>query len=114
MVARLVDEGTPVDHVHALTISLRKANFVTSTGGNRTPLTTGFTGWPVERLVPALAALVVGGGLLLGETRSSYWRLLSAFAAANLALYAAVGWCPASLLMQRIGVRSLRRLDTNG
>ncbi|MBJ8341294.1 DUF2892 domain-containing protein [Antrihabitans sp. YC3-6] len=80
---------------------------------NRAPLTTGFSGWPVERLVPALAALVVGIGLLLGEILSPYWRLLSAFAAANLALYAAVGWCPASLVMRRLGVRSLRLLDAN-
>ena len=76
--------------------------------------TTGFKGWPVERIVPALAALVVSAGLLLGEIHSPYWRLLSAFAAANLALYAAAGWCPASLLMQRAGVRSLRCPDTNG
>lgn len=86
---------------------------MTATRPDRAPLTTGFTGWPVERLVPALAALVVGVGLLLGEIHSPYWRLLSAFAAANLALYAAVGWCPASLLMHRIGIHSLRRVDAN-
>ncbi len=43
---------------------------MTATRPNLTPLTTGFTGWPVERLVPALAALVVGVGLLLGEIHS--------------------------------------------
>ncbi|MBY6709196.1 DUF2892 domain-containing protein [Rhodococcus sp. BP-241] len=71
----------------------------------------GFTGWPIERSVPALAGIVVAAGLVLGETVSPYWRLLSAFAAANLALYAAVGWCPASLLLRRIGARSLRAAD---
>ncbi len=75
--------------------------------------TTGFKGWPVERLVPALAALVVSAGLILGEVHSPYWRLVSAFAAAILALYATAGWCPASLLMRRAGVRSLRCPDTN-
>lgn len=73
-----------------------------------------FQGWPVERLVPAAAATVVSVGLVLGETRSPYWRLLSAFTAANLALYATAGWCPASLAMHRLGALSLRRCDTNG
>ncbi len=67
-----------------------------------------FSGWPIERTVPALAAAVVATGLVLGETSSPRWRFLSAFAAANLGLYAAVGWCPASLLLVKAGVPSLR------
>ena len=67
-----------------------------------------FEGWPVERLVPAAAATVVSVGLVLGETRSPYWRLLSAFTAANLALYATAGWCPASLAMHRLSGRRHR------
>ena len=54
-----------------------------------------FAGWPIERIVPALAAGVTATGLILGELHAPQWRLLSAFAAANLALYAAAGWCPA-------------------
>lgn len=68
----------------------------------------GFRGWPIERLVPVLVAGVIGAGLALGETHSNRWRLLSAFAAANLALYGTAGWCPSSALMQRLGVTSLR------
>ena len=67
-----------------------------------------FAGWPIERIVPALAAGVTATGLILGELHAPQWRLLSAFAAANLALYAAAGWCPASALLTRAGVPSLR------
>ena len=42
-------------------------------------------GWPIERIVPALAAGVTATGLTLGELHAPRWRLLSAFAAANLA-----------------------------
>ncbi|KZF11422.1 hypothetical protein A2J03_20000 [Rhodococcus sp. EPR-157] len=67
-----------------------------------------FAGWPIERIVPALAAAVTATGLALGELHAPQWRLLSAFVAANLALYAAAGWCPASALLTRVGVPSLR------
>lgn len=67
-----------------------------------------FEGWPIERTVPALASVVTAAGLVLGEVASPRWRLLSAFAATNLALYAAVGWCPASILLAKIGAPSLR------
>ncbi|WP_377451350.1 YgaP-like transmembrane domain [Rhodococcoides fascians] len=68
-----------------------------------------FAGWPIERIVPALAAGVTATGLALGELHAPQWRLLSAFAAANLALYAAVGWCPASALLTKAGVPSIRQ-----
>jgi hypothetical protein len=40
---------------------------------------------------------------------SSWWLVLTAFVAVNLLLFAAVGWCPASLLMHRLGLQ--RRAD---
>lgn len=67
-----------------------------------------FHGWPIERLVPVLGGAVVTTGLVLGEIHSPRWRLLAGFAAANLALYGTVGWCPASLALHRLGVPSLR------
>lgn len=67
-----------------------------------------FAARPIERIVPALAAGVTATGLALGELHAPQWRLLSAFAAANLALYAAAGWCPASALLTRMGVPRLR------
>ncbi|MFI6432022.1 DUF2892 domain-containing protein [Rhodococcus oryzae] len=65
-------------------------------------------GWTVERLVPLLAGTMVLLSVALTLAFSSWWLILTGFVAANLLFYATVGWCPASLLMQRLG---LRRLD---
>ncbi|TJZ77959.1 DUF2892 domain-containing protein [Rhodococcus oryzae] len=65
-------------------------------------------GWTVERLVPLLAGTMVLLSVALTLAFSSWWLILTGFVAANLLLYATVGWCPASLLMRRLG---LRRLD---
>ncbi|SEL65447.1 YgaP family membrane protein [Rhodococcus maanshanensis] len=64
-------------------------------------------GWTVERLVPLLGGTMVLLSVALTLALSSWWLILTGFVAANLLLYAAVGWCPASLLMQRLGVRRL-------
>jgi hypothetical protein len=40
---------------------------------------------------------------------STWWLLLTAFVGVNLLLFAVVGWCPASLLMRRLGLP--RRTD---
>jgi hypothetical protein len=42
--------------------------------------------------------------LALAASVSTWWLLLTAFVALNLLLFAAVGWCPASLLMHRLGL----------
>lgn len=62
------------------------------------------SGWTIERIVPLLGGSVVGASLLLGRKHSSAWRGLTAFASANLVLYGLVGWCPASLILQKLGV----------
>ncbi|MBJ8340849.1 DUF2892 domain-containing protein [Antrihabitans sp. YC3-6] len=74
----------------------------------RTTCPSRFTWWPIERIVPALAAAVTATAQLSGKLHAPQWRPLSGFAAANLALYAAAGWCPASALLTGVGVPSLR------
>ncbi|MFC7450802.1 YgaP family membrane protein [Rhodococcus daqingensis] len=65
-------------------------------------------GWTVERLVPLLAGTMVLLSVALTVAFSSWWLILTGFVAANLLLYAAVGWCPASLLMQRLGLERVQ------
>lgn len=58
----------------------------------------------VERTVPALAGVMVTISVILVLTVSPWWTVLTLFVAANLLLYSAVGWCPASLLMAKAGL----------
>jgi hypothetical protein len=60
--------------------------------------------WTVERAVPLLAGLMILLSVALTASVSTWWLLLTAFVALNLLLFAAVGWCPASLLMHRLGL----------
>lgn len=60
--------------------------------------------WTVERVVPLLAGTMVLVSLVLVTTLSMWWLLLTAFVAVNLLLYSVVGWCPASLVMHRLGL----------
>ncbi|WP_405182753.1 DUF2892 domain-containing protein [Nocardia sp. NBC_01377] len=61
-------------------------------------------GWSIPRVVPLLAGFVVLVGTLLAATVSPWWLLPTGFAGANLVLYGTLGWCPASLLMARLGL----------
>jgi len=63
--------------------------------------------WTIDRIVPLLAATVVLASIALTLNFTSWWLLLTGFVAANLLLYSAVGWCPASLLPHRLGVPRL-------
>lgn len=62
--------------------------------------------WPLEKVLNLLAGTVVVSSLALGRRGSPRWRLLTAFVGSNLLLSGVVGWCPASLLLHRIGFRS--------
>ena len=74
---------------------------MTSPTGVRSPLT-------VERAVPALAGIMVAVSTALALIVSPWWTILTFFVATNLLFYSAVGWCPASLLMQKAGLRTAR------
>ncbi|UQX11953.1 YgaP family membrane protein [Candidatus Mycobacterium methanotrophicum] len=61
-------------------------------------------GWTLERTIHLLAGGVVLVSLLLGHKVSARWRMLTGFVGANLLLEAAVGWCPTSVLLHRLGI----------
>ncbi|KAA8960160.1 MAG: DUF2892 domain-containing protein [Mycobacterium sp.] len=61
-------------------------------------------GWTIERVVNLMAGVMVLLTLTLGRVVSGRWRLLTAFVGANLILDAAVGWCPSSVLLHRLGI----------
>ncbi|MEB3063254.1 MULTISPECIES: YgaP family membrane protein [Mycobacteriaceae] len=61
-------------------------------------------GWPLERVLHLMAGIIVLTSLTLGQLLDGRWRILTAFVGANLLLDAMVGWCPAKLLLHRLGI----------
>lgn len=61
-------------------------------------------GWPLERVLHLMAGTIVLISLTLGQVLDGRWRILTAFVGANLLLDATVGWCPAKLLLHRLGI----------
>ena len=65
-------------------------------------------GWPLERVLFALAGTVTLTSALLAAVVSPWFLLLTAFVGVNQWLYVAVGACPASLVVARVfGLRSV-------
>jgi hypothetical protein len=64
-------------------------------------------GWPLERVLFALAGTVTLIGAALAALLSPWFLLLSVFVGVNQWLYVAAGACPASLLLTRLfGLRA--------
>jgi hypothetical protein len=64
-------------------------------------------GWPLERVLFALAGSVTLISVLLAVVVSPWFLLLTAFVGINQWLYVLVGACPASLLLGHfLGLRS--------
>jgi hypothetical protein len=61
----------------------------------------GTAGWPLERVLFALAGSATVISALLAALVSPWFLLLTAFVGVNQWLYVAVGACPASLLLRR-------------
>jgi hypothetical protein len=59
-------------------------------------------GWPLERVLFAVAGTVALVSALLAAAVSPWFLLLTAFAGASQWLYATVGVCPASIVVQRV------------
>lgn len=59
-------------------------------------------GWPLERVLFALAGTMTLVSALLGAAVSPWFLLLTAFVGVNQWLYVWLGACPASLLLVRI------------
>lgn len=61
-------------------------------------------GWPLQRILFLMAGTVTLTGVILGVTVTTWFLLLPAIAGANQLLMVAVGWCPMSLLLTRLGI----------
>ena len=59
-------------------------------------------GWPLERVLFALAGTVTLVSAGLAAVASPWFLLLIAFVGVNQWLYVAVGACPASLVLRRL------------
>ena len=73
-------------------------------------------GWPLERVLFAMAGTVTLLSAALAATVSPWFLLLTAFVGVNQWLYVAVRACPASLVIGRVfGLRSAvyPKEDTN-
>jgi len=71
-------------------------------------------GWPLERVLFALAGTVTLVSALLAATVSSWFLLLTAFAGVNQWLYVWLGACPASVVLVRIFGLSPQARDLPG
>jgi hypothetical protein len=58
-------------------------------------------GWPLERVLFALAGTVTLTAVLLTVLVSHWFLLLAAFVGINQWLFVVAGGCPASLLLER-------------
>jgi Zn-dependent protease len=66
--------------------------------------------WPLERVLFALAGSMTLLSVLLSALVSPWFLLLAAFVGLNQWLFVGVGSCPASLVLERVGVeRGCRR-----
>jgi len=59
----------------------------------------------IDRAVMAFAGCMILVSLALSQIMSPYWLLLTAFVGLNLLQSAFTGFCPAALLLKRLGVR---------
>lgn len=57
----------------------------------------------LQRTLFLLGGVVTLSGVVLGTAVSPWFLLLAVLTGANQLLFAAVGWCPASLLLNRLG-----------
>ena len=60
----------------------------------------------IDKAVLVFAGLVVLVGLVLAQYLSPWWLLLSAFAGLNMIQSAFTGFCPAAIVLRRLGVKS--------
>jgi hypothetical protein len=61
--------------------------------------------WPLERVLFALAGSMTLLSVLLALFVGPWFLALTVFVAANQWLFVAVGGCPASVLLERVGVQ---------
>ena len=60
----------------------------------------------IDRSVLAIAGTVVVISILLTLSMSTWWLLLTAFVGLNLLQSSVTGFCPAAIILGRLGVRA--------
>jgi hypothetical protein len=60
--------------------------------------------WPLERVLFALAGTITLTAAILSAVVSPWFLLLAAFVGVNQWLYVVAGGCPASLVLERVGI----------
>jgi hypothetical protein len=60
--------------------------------------------WPLERVLFALAGSMTLASVLLAAFLSPWFLLLAAFVGVNQWLFVGAGFCPASLVLERLGI----------
>jgi hypothetical protein len=68
--------------------------------------------WDIERTLEANASIVALTGLVLGATVDRRFNALPAMVAGFLLMHAVQGWCPPVPIFRRMGVRTMREIDT--
>ncbi len=59
----------------------------------------------IDRAVMAFAGCMILLSLALSQISSPYWLWFTAFVGANLLQSAFTGFCPAAMILKRLGVR---------
>jgi hypothetical protein len=59
----------------------------------------------IDRAVLAFAGMMILVSLVLAWTLSPYWLLLTAFVGLNMLQSAFTGFCPAAIMLKRLGLR---------
>jgi len=58
----------------------------------------------VDRIVMAFAGTLILASLILSQTVSPLWLWLTAFVGANLLQSSLTGFCPAAIILRKLGV----------
>ncbi len=60
----------------------------------------------IERAVMLLVGSVVLLGLILSVVVSPWWQVLPAFVAVNMIQFVFTGFCPAAIILKKLGLKS--------
>jgi hypothetical protein len=69
------------------------------------PARRALAGWPIERVLFAIAGTVTLASAALAATVSPWFLLVTGLVGLNQLVFVAVGDCPASLVLRRLGLR---------
>lgn len=62
--------------------------------------------WYIERVVWLMAGVMVLASVALSHYHSQYWLILTLLVGANLTILSLTGFCPATVILHKLGLRS--------